>query len=76
MVEIAKKSLERKTGARGLRSIMENVMMDYMFSIPSDDSITNLTIDKKIVQNNTLLIEKQDNEILGIEDQSESKESA
>ena len=36
---IAKKSLERKTGARGLRSIMEKAMMDVMYEIPSDDNI-------------------------------------
>ena len=36
---IAKKSLERKTGARGLRSIMEKAMMDVMYRIPSDDTI-------------------------------------
>ena len=36
---IADKAFERKTGARGLRSIMEGVMMDTMYEIPSDDSI-------------------------------------
>ena len=36
---IARLAYERKTGARGLRSIMEKVMMDAMFQIPSDDSI-------------------------------------
>ena len=36
---IAEKALERKTGARGLRSIMENVMMDVMYRIPSDDTM-------------------------------------
>ena len=36
---IADKAFERKTGARGLRSIMENAMMDVMYQIPSDESI-------------------------------------
>lgn len=36
---IAEKTISRKTGARGLRSIMEETMMDLMFTIPSDDSI-------------------------------------
>ena len=46
---IAKKSFEMKTGARGLRSIMEKLMMPYMFRIPSDDSITKLVITKDLV---------------------------
>ena len=47
---IAEKSLERQTGARGLRAIMENVMMDLMYKIPSDTSITECTITKELVQ--------------------------
>ena len=38
---IAEQTVKRKTGARGLRSIMEGIMMDTMYEIPSDDSITN-----------------------------------
>ena len=41
---IAKKSFERKTGARGLRAIMEDVMMDTMFEVPSDESVTKVII--------------------------------
>ncbi len=47
--EIAKKAMERKTGARGLRSILENIMMDVMYTIPSDDSIVKCTITKDCV---------------------------
>ncbi len=47
---IADKALERKTGARGLRAIMENVMLDLMYSIPSDDSISNCVITKEMVE--------------------------
>lgn len=56
--EIAKKALERKTGARGLRSIMENVMMDFMYTAPSDDDMRELEITKQMVDDNLLLIEK------------------
>lgn len=42
--EIAKEAFERKTGARGIRSIMEKVMMNVMFEIPSDDTITECRI--------------------------------
>jgi len=46
---IAHKAFERKIGARGLRSIMENIMMDIMFEIPSDDSITAFTVTAEMV---------------------------
>ena len=46
---IADKAFERKTGARGLRSIMESVMMDTMYRIPSDDTIEECIITKEAV---------------------------
>lgn len=46
---MAKKSFERKTGARGLRAIMEDVMMDAMFEVPSDDEIRECIITKESV---------------------------
>ena len=47
---IAKLAFERKTGARGLRSIMEKVMMDVMYQIPSDDTIKECVITKGAVE--------------------------
>lgn len=47
---VAKKSLERKTGARGLRAIMENSLMDLMYRAPSDDTIRKCTITKEVVE--------------------------
>lgn len=47
---IAKKSFERKTGARGLRSIIEEVMMDTMYTIPSDDNVAKCTITEDAVE--------------------------
>lgn len=47
---VAKKSLERKTGARGLRAIMENSLMNLMYTIPSDDTIRKCTITKEVVE--------------------------
>lgn len=47
--EVAKKSFERKTGARGLRSILESVMNDVMYTIPSDDNIAKCVITKEAV---------------------------
>ncbi len=46
---IADKAFERKTGARGLRSIMESVLMDIMYRIPSDESIEECIITKAVV---------------------------
>ena len=47
--EVAKKSLERKTGARGLRAIMEQSMLDLMYQIPSDESIESCVVTKDVI---------------------------
>lgn len=65
--EIAKKSIQRKTGARGLRAIMENVMMDYMYHVPSDKSIHQVVVTKQMVDDNLLLEEKKPAETLALE---------
>ena len=56
---IADQAFERKTGARGLRSIMEKVMMDVMYRIPSDDTITECIITKEAVEGTGEPITKQ-----------------
>ncbi|MDR0949353.1 MAG: ATP-dependent Clp protease ATP-binding subunit ClpX [Lachnospiraceae bacterium] len=50
IIAIADKAFEQKTGARGLRSIMENAMMDLMYQIPSDESIESCVITKEAVE--------------------------
>lgn len=50
LVGIAKKAIERNTGARGLRSIIENVMLDIMYDIPSRDEITKVILTKDIIE--------------------------
>lgn len=57
--EVAKKSIERKTGARGLRAIMESIMMDYMYKVPSDKEKAPLRITKDIVDRNLILTDKK-----------------
>ena len=47
--EVARLAVERKTGARGLRSILESVMMDLMYEIPSDNNVGICTITKDVV---------------------------
>ena len=49
--EIAKEAMERKTGARGLRAIMENAVMDLMYEIPSNEYIERCVITKDVVVN-------------------------
>ncbi len=46
---IAKQTMEKKTGARGLRTIMESIMMDVMYEIPSDESIRKCIITEDVV---------------------------
>ena len=48
---IAAKAIERKTGARGLRSIIESVMMDLMFEIPSREEVSKVIVTKEVVEN-------------------------
>ncbi len=50
---IADKAVKRKTGARGLRSIIEETMTDIMFRVPSDESISEVVITKESVENGT-----------------------
>ena len=47
---IARKTIERKTGARGLRSVMESILMPIMYDVPNDPTIIRVTIDKDTVE--------------------------
>jgi ATP-dependent Clp protease ATP-binding subunit ClpX len=49
LTAIARKAIERKTGARGLRAILEELMLDLMFEIPSDPDIKSVRITKEVV---------------------------
>jgi ATP-dependent Clp protease ATP-binding subunit ClpX len=51
MVAIAREALKRKTGARGLRSILENAMLDVMYEIPSQDRVKEVVINEDVVLN-------------------------
>jgi ATP-dependent Clp protease ATP-binding subunit ClpX len=46
---VAKKAMERKTGARGLRSILESILLHPMFEIPSDNDVSKIVIDEGVV---------------------------
>ena len=47
---IARKAIERKTGARGLRSIMETILLDTMFDLPSLEGVEEVVISKEVVE--------------------------
>ena len=47
---IAEKGMERKTGARGLRSILEGVLLDSMYNIPSLDDVIKVVIDESVIR--------------------------
>ncbi|MDN7240326.1 ATP-dependent protease ATP-binding subunit ClpX [Planococcus sp. N028] len=67
LVEIAKLAIERKTGARGLRSIIENIMLEVMFDLPSREDIVECIITKETVTDNVQpkLILKDGSEYVG-----------
>ena len=46
---IAKKALERKTGARGLRSILEGVLLDTMYELPGMENVSKVVIDENTI---------------------------
>ena len=48
---VADKAIERKIGARGLRSVMEGIMTDIMFSIPSDPTVKKVVVTADCVRN-------------------------
>ena len=49
LIAVAKKALERKTGARGLRSILESVLLDTMYELPSMENVSKVVIDENMV---------------------------
>ena len=47
---IAKKAMQRKTGARGLRSIVEAVLLDTMYDLPSMDNVSKVVVDETVIR--------------------------
>jgi len=52
LVAVAKEAMKRKTGARGLRSILENAMLDVMYEIPSQDRVKEVVINEDVILKN------------------------
>ena len=60
---VAERAMERKTGARGLRSILENVLLDSMYNIPSQADVAKIVIDESVIKGESeplLVYESQD----------------
>ena len=53
LVAVAKRAVERKTGARGLRSIMEDILLDTMFDLPEMEGVEEVVINKDVAQEGT-----------------------
>ncbi len=49
---VARKAMDRKTGARGLRSILEHVLLDTMYDLPSLDSVTKVVVEESVITGN------------------------
>jgi ATP-dependent Clp protease ATP-binding subunit ClpX len=62
LAAIAKKALARKMGARGLRSILENILLDTMYELPSQEEVVKVVVDENVVSNQSkpILIYEQD----------------
>ena len=71
LAAVAEKAMERKTGARGLRSILEAVLLDTMYELPSTESVKKVVIDGSVIRGETepmLLYENVDRAKVAQED--------
>jgi len=65
LLAIAKKAKERKTGARGLRTILENVLLDTMYDLPSNPDVSKVVVDEAVINGETepyLIYDQNSNE--------------
>ena len=63
LMAIAERAMDRKTGARGLRSILESVLLEVMYKLPSEDEVTKVVTDESVINGNSepmLIYENQD----------------
>ena len=47
---VAKRAIERKTGARGLRSILESILLDSMYDLPTMDGVAEVVVNREVVE--------------------------
>jgi ATP-dependent Clp protease ATP-binding subunit ClpX len=74
LMEIAKLSIKKKTGARGLRALVENILLETMFEIPTNKTIKKVIVTKESVETRKTTIIKKDDTIINREDMINNKE--
>jgi ATP-dependent Clp protease ATP-binding subunit ClpX len=68
---VAKRAMQRKTGARGLRTILENILLDSMYDLPSAKNVQKVVVDEAVIQGETkpyLLYGPEENRLAVVED--------
>ncbi|ASD62226.1 ATP-dependent Clp protease ATP-binding subunit ClpX [Bdellovibrio bacteriovorus] len=75
---VAQMALKRKTGARGLRGVLETAMLDVMYDIPSKNNVKEVVIDENVINEGAqpMLVYKTDEEIRAEEEEAKKKSSA
>jgi ATP-dependent Clp protease ATP-binding subunit ClpX len=53
LMAVAKKAMKRKTGARGLRTILESVLLDTMYDLPSLENVSKVVVDESVINHQT-----------------------
>jgi ATP-dependent Clp protease ATP-binding subunit ClpX len=53
LIAVAKKAMDRKTGARGLRSILEKALLETMFVLPSMNDVSKVTVDSSVIEDSS-----------------------
>ena len=53
LLAVARKALKRKTGARGLRTILESVLLDTMYELPSMENVSKVVVDESVINHQT-----------------------
>ena len=78
MKAIAQEAIKRNTGARGLRGVIENAMLDIMFEIPSKTNVKEVIIDEKVIEGTAIptLVYKSEEEMRAADEKKDSAESA
>ena len=76
--EIAQQAIKRKTGARGLRGVIESSMLDIMYDVPSQGNVKEVIIDAKVISGGAAptLVYKSDAEMKAEEEEKKKKETA
>jgi ATP-dependent Clp protease ATP-binding subunit ClpX len=78
LLAVARRAMQRKTGARGLRTILENVLLDTMYELPSQENVTKVVVDEAVVSGETkpYVIYESEDARAAVEDEQRPAKSA